>query len=447
MLYFFIGIAGSGMSAIAQYLKGKGHDVCGSDRIFSKPEGQDTKQKLEKLGIACHIQGETLPSPQTDFVVISTAIEDTVYEYAGAKKMGLKIIHRSDLLAEICNQNYTIAVSGTSGKSTTTAMIYCILEKNGMSPSLISGAGLSELQKQGFIGNASVGKSSYLVIEADESDGTITKYKPQVGIILNIDKDHKEISELIPLFQTFKDNTQKALITNLDNNRSAALSIGIDFSCKLVSNNQAVDLTESISGISFYNKGTKFEIPIAGLYNVENAMAAITVARVLGITDKNIAFALKQYQGIYRRFTILKQKNGITIIDDYAHNPAKIAASITSAQKLSKRVLAWFQPHGFAPSKLIKNELIATLTNILRDNDQIFFSKIYYAGGTADKTISAQEFANAIALNGKKAFYIPERDDFAKQIVKIAQSRDIRLLMGARDPSLADFAKDICELL
>ena len=447
MLYFFIGIAGSGMSAIAQYLKGKGHDIMGSDRIFLKPEGDRTRQKLENLGIKCYKQGETTPPPQTDFVVVSTAIEETVHEYAQAKKLGLKIIHRSDLLAKICSENFTIAVSGTSGKSTTTAMIYCILEKNGFSPSMISGAGLTELQTKGLIGNAAVGKSKYLIIETDESDGTITKYQPQIGIILNIDKDHKEIKDLIPLFNTFKNNTQQTLITNLDNKFSAQLSTGNNFSSHTPCQNYAENISGNINGISFTSNQTKFEIPIIGQYNVENAMAAISVARLLNIPDNKIAAALKQYQGIYRRFSIVKQKNGITIIDDYAHNPAKIAASITSAQKLSKRVLAWFQPHGFAPSKLIKNELIETLSQILRPDDQIYFSKIYYAGGTADQSISAEEFAIAIASNGKNAYYIPERNDFANKIIKTAQQGDLILLMGARDPSLESFAKQLSQML
>ena len=197
MKYFFIGIAGSGMSAVAQYLKGKGHEVSGSDRLFLTDTDNETRQKLEALGIKCYPQGEGVLDADTDFAVVSTAIEDTVKEYKAAKDGGVKILHRSDLLAEICNKNFTIAVAGTSGKSTTTAMIFHVLKECGFEPSLITGAGLISLQNKGLIGNAFVGKSDILVIETDESDGTIIKYKPKIGLILNIDKDHKEISELV----------------------------------------------------------------------------------------------------------------------------------------------------------------------------------------------------------------------------------------------------------
>lgn len=447
MKYFFIGIAGSGMSAIAQYLAGKGHTVEGSDRIFLKPEGQDSRQKLEAEGIRCYVQGESKIDLDTDFVVVSTAIEDTVPEYAFAKQHGIKVLHRSDLLAEICAQNHTIAVAGTSGKSTTTAMIYSILQQCGLSPSLITGAGLVSLQEQGKIGNAAVGTSDILVIETDESDGTIVKYRPEIGVILNIDRDHKPIEELMPLFLTFAEHTQKTLIVNLDNERSATFSRGEgnDFSCKIKCTNFAENFTQTMDGISFESNGTQFKISSIGRHNMENALAAITVARLFNINDADIARALANYSGIYRRNRIIGSRNGITIMDDFAHNPAKISASLSACQGISERVIAWFQPHGFAPSRLMKDELIQKLSALLRPQDVIVFSQIYYAGGTADKSISAQEFADGIAAGGKNALYIPDRAALLPYLKSTVRTGDIILLMGARDPSLADFAEGIKE--
>ena len=447
MKYFFIGIAGSGMSAIAQYLAGKGHTVEGSDRIFLKPEGQDSRQKLEAEGIRCYVQGESKIDLDTDFVVVSTAIEDTVPEYAFAKQNGIKVLHRSDLLAEICEQNRTIAVAGTSGKSTTTAMIYSILQQCGLSPSLITGAGLVSLQEQGKIGNAAVGTSDILVIETDESDGTIVKYRPEIGLILNIDRDHKPIEELLPLFLTFADHTKKTLIVNLDNERSARFSRGEgnDFSCKIECTNFAENFTQTIEGITFESDGTRFKINSIGRHNMENALAAISVARLFNINDADIARALANYSGIYRRNRIIGSRNGITIMDDFAHNPAKISASLSACQTISDRVIAWFQPHGFAPSRMMKDELIQKLSALLRPQDIIVFSQIYYAGGTADKSISAQEFADGISANGKTALYIPARTALLPYLQSTARTGDIILLMGARDPSLGDFAETIKE--
>ena len=441
MKYFFIGISGSGMSAIAQYLVGKGHIVEGSDRIFLKKEGQDSLKKLSLEGIKCYPQGETTPALDTDYVVISTAIEDNVPEYAFARQNGIKIMHRSDLLAEICNQNRTIAVSGTSGKSSTTAMIFSILNDCGLHPSLISGAGLVSLQEKGKIGNAAVGQSNILVIETDESDGTIVKYKPETGVILNIDRDHKPIEELIPLFQTFANNTVKTLIVNSDNPRSAALSKNPvnDFSCE----KQCKNFSQSLNGITFENNNTKFSLSLIGRHNMENALAAITVARLYGISDDKIVNSLTNYKGIYRRNRIIYHKNNITIMDDFAHNPAKICATLSACQTVAKRVIAWFQPHGFAPSRLMKNELIEKLSALLRKDDIMIFSKIYYAGGTADKSISAQEFTDGIVANGKNSIYIPERTELIPYLKTQVKTDDLILLMGARDPSLDFFAQEV----
>jgi UDP-N-acetylmuramate--alanine ligase len=187
---FFIGVAGTGMSAIAQYLQGIGKNVSGSDRQFKTEVTNETQQKLETEGIQCFPQDGTGITKNTDLIVVSTAIEDTVEEVVKAKQLGIPIIRRSTLLAMIAESKKTIAVGGTSGKSTTVAMIYEILAYAGMEPGIISGAGLTRLIKQGKIGNAAVGKGEWLVIEADESDGSIVQYKPEVGVLLNIDKEH-----------------------------------------------------------------------------------------------------------------------------------------------------------------------------------------------------------------------------------------------------------------
>src|SRR4030095_7061731 len=205
---FFIGVAGAGMSALSQYRQGIGKSVSGSDRYFKAAEFNETKEKLEAEGIRCFLQDGTGITNKTDLIVVSTAIEDTVYEVQKAKQLNIPIIKRSELLALMAESKRTIAIGGTSGKSTTTAMLFAILEYAGMQPSIISGAGLTSIIKEGKIGNAKVGAGEWLVIEADESDGSIIQYKPELGLLLNIDKDHQEIDELMGLFTTFKHNSK-----------------------------------------------------------------------------------------------------------------------------------------------------------------------------------------------------------------------------------------------
>src|SRR6476659_11053845 len=201
---FFIGVAGTGMSAIAQYLAGTGKKVSGSDRYFKQGEYNETKEKLEAEGIECFLQDGTGITNETDLIVVSTAIEDTVYEVQKAKQLNIPIIKRSELLSLISKSKKTIAVGGTSGKSTTSAMLFYILEKAGLEPSIISGAGLVSIIKEGKIGNAKVGNGEWLVIEADESDGSIVQYEPEIGLLLNVEKDHKEMNVLMDILSTLK---------------------------------------------------------------------------------------------------------------------------------------------------------------------------------------------------------------------------------------------------
>src|SRR5579863_4383809 len=221
---FFIGIAGTGMSAIAQYLSGTGKQVSGSDRYFHPGVYNDTREKLEALGIQCFLQDGQGINNMTDLVVISTAVEDTVPEVQKAAELNIPIIKRSELLALIAASKKTIAVGGTSGKSTTCAMLFDILQYAGLDPSIISGAGLIRIMKEGRIGNAKAGRGEWLVIEADESDGSIVQYKPEVGVLLNVDKDHKEMDVLMEIFGQFRNNTQRLFIVNLAQSASRQLS-------------------------------------------------------------------------------------------------------------------------------------------------------------------------------------------------------------------------------
>lgn len=445
---FFIGVAGVGMSAIAQYLKGIGKEVSGSDRYFHPNEFNKTKGQLEKEDINCFLQDGSGITDKTDLIVVSTAIEDTVYEVQKAKELGIPIIKRSELLSIIAKSKKTIAVAGTSGKSTTSAMLYQILLDADFEPSIISGAGLTSIIKQGKIGNAAIGKGEWLIIEADESDGSVVQYEPEIGLLLNIDKDHQEIDELIELFTIFKNNKKSLFIVNQSNALAKSLSENPqnDFGFE---NKRAGFSAENFKqdglSLTFEIQAQKFQMNSLGQHSVENATAAIAVANQIGIDLKTCADSLATYEGIYRRHQILGQKDGVWVIDDYAHNPAKCAASIKACQPLAKKVIAWFQPHGYKPTRFLKDDFIQEIADALRPQDEIWMSEIFYAGGTAVKDISANELIEGIKTKGKKAHFVEDRNDLVNALKPELNNDTVLLLMGARDPSLEEFCKNVYE--
>lgn len=443
---FFIGVAGSGMSALAQYLSGSGVQVSGSDRFFVPSEPNEIRDKLEAAGIRCFPQDGSGITSQTDLVVVSTAIEDSVPEVMKARALGIPVIKRSELLALIADSCKTIAVGGTSGKSTTSAMLFHILRKAGMDPSIISGAGLTSLIKEGLIGNAHVGKGDWLVIEADESDGSIVQYHPEIGLLLNIDKDHQEIDELISLFTRFKENCKDRFVVNRSHPLTRQLSqdISLDFSTSTEKAAcMATDFMQSGLSITFSINGYPFRLQSVGRHTMENAVAAVSVACQLGVSLETCAEALLTYEGIYRRHQVLGDHNGLMVIDDYAHNPVKCAASIAACQPLAPRVVAWFQPHGYGPTRFLKNDFIAEIASVLRPDDEIWMSEIYYAGGTAVKDISAADLVEGIRARGCRAYFVADRNRFLSEAGPHLHPPCVLLLMGARDPGLEAFAQQV----
>lgn len=461
---FFIGIAGTGMSAIAQYLAGIGKTVSGSDRYFTPDTPNETREKLAAEGISCFVQDGSGITGLTDLVVVSTAIEDTVYEVKKAKEMGIPILKRSDVLALISESKKTIAVGGTSGKSTVSAMIFDVLEYAGLHPSIISGAGLTTLIKRGKIGNAIAGKGDWLVIEADESDGSIVKYHPEIGLLLNIDKDHQEIDELMRLFGEFRDHTKTRFITNQSNPLAARLSVDSrnDFGLEeqpAAATNREYNEQRPAAGhtgrnfrqqgftIEFEADAVAFKMNAPGRHSMENALATLAVVQTVGISAQQCAEVLARYEGIYRRHQLIAQRNGVAVIDDYAHNPAKCAASIRACQPIAPKVIAWFQPHGYGPTRFLRADFVEEIARALRPEDEIWMSEIFYAGGTAVKDISAADLINDLKLKGANAFFEEDREMLATTLRSRIQSPCVILLMGARDPGLEAFAKRFTQQL
>ena len=442
---FFIGVAGAGMSAIAQYLQGIGKRVAGSDRFFREGEENEMQTRLEAAGITCYVQDGSGITDATDLIVVSTAVEDTVPEVQKARQLGIPIIRRSELLALIAASKKTIAVGGTSGKSTTSAMLFDILAHAGLEPSIISGAGLVKIIREGKIGNAKVGQGDWLVIEADESDGSIVQYKPEIGLLLNVDKDHKEIATLMDIFTTFRNNSRQ-FIVNLSHPLAATLSTGnpYDFSTMpgLSTRYEAKNFEQQGLHISFTINDVPFHLSLLGRHNMENALAAVAVAAAAGVELTTAAEALTSYEGIYRRNQVLGNKNGVWVIDDFAHNPVKCAAAIRACQPIALKVIAWLQPHGFAPTKFLRHDFVKEIAAALRPDDEIWMSEIFYAGGTTTKDISAGDLINDLKSAGSNAFFCADRGELLNQLRPHFTDNCVLLLMGARDPSLEFFARD-----
>jgi len=433
------------MSALAQIHAMDGSPATGSDRLFDHGGNQALKARLEALGIRLFPQDGSAVTRETELAVLSTAIEDDNPEVTAAKRLGVPIMHRSELLARHVAQMRAIAVTGTSGKSTVAAMIFEILEAAGRSPSVITGGNLIALQKRGLHGNAWRGKSDLLVVEADESDGSLLNYRPAVGVFLNLTKDHKEVPVMKEFLRKFRGNVRTALVNADDPNLSG---FGGDSTFGLEKGQVRAELVGLSAGESrFRIAGEEFVLPWPGRYNVANAVAAVAAAVNEGVSLADCRRALGSYQGVARRFQSLGRARGVEVVDDFAHNPAKVAAALTAAHLRAERVLAVYQPHGFAPTRLLKGELIEAFAAALRTEDRLWLPDIYYVGGTTSKDISSKDVVEPLQGRGKKAFHVPRRADIVEQVAAQARAGDLVLVMGARDPSLTDFAHDILRAL
>lgn len=443
----FVGVAGTGMSALAQLRAAEGCAVTGSDRQADGGSLGETGRRLEAAGVRLYPQDGSGVAAGTTRVIVSTAIEKDNADLARAARLGVPVVHRADELGAVAGARRTIAVAGTSGKSTVTAMIFHILESAGRAPSLVTGAALPSLRAKGLLGNAWLGASDLLVIEADESDGTIDRYKPHLGVLLNVSKDHKELSELLSLFRGFRERSELFVLNHDADALSPFRDRSLTFGFKAGARWRATDLSLTPDASEFTLDGARFRVPLIGAYNAENALAATAAALALGVPRDACAAALRTFSGVARRFELVGEAGGVAVIDDFAHNPEKVKAALAAAHLRAKRVLAVFQLHGFAPARFLKDEFIAAFKEAMGPDDAAWFPDIYYAGGTAAKDISAERYADELTALGIKATYAPQRERIPDEIASLARQGDLVLVMGARDPSLSELASRILAAL
>ena len=441
--FHYAGLAGSGMSALAQFQAMMGGRVSGSDRAFDRGERAELRLQLQRLGIEIMPQDGSGVTDDCAALIVSTAVEEKVADFATARAKNIPVVHRSELLAHFVASYRTVAVSGTSGKSTVTAMVFEILESAGRDPSVITGGDLRLLQARGLPGNAFAGGSDLLVVEADESDGSLVRYAPAVGVILNLQRDHKEMEEVAAMFAVLRARSREALVVGEDGNLDALAGGALRFGFGPRAGIRGVNVELIPSGSSFTVDDVAFALPVPGRHNVANALAAIAAARTLDVPLADMVAPLASFQGVGRRFQTVGAARGVTVIDDFAHNADKIAAALATAKLNASRVLAVYQPHGYGPTRFLRRDFVDTFTRELRPGDRLWMLEVFYAGGTASRDFSAADIVEEIAENGVKAEFAPSRAWLAARIAEEARAGDVVLVMGARDPSLTDFAREI----
>ena len=458
--YFFVGIGGSGMSALADLVRRAGHAVSGSDRGFDRGEVPEKFKALTQSGIAMHRQNGAGVVQGVDYVVVSSAVEESIPDIQNARKLGIPVLKRAELLSSLFNAKRGIGIAGTSGKSTVTGMTGWMLYAMGLGPTIANGGVMPNFtgHSASLLGNAVGGTSDLFVAEMDESDGTIALFNPAIAVLNNITLDHKPFDVIEPLFRDFLLRAREGAVINLDDERAAkmanhhpwTITVGIENPAATLN---AVNLKHHIGGISFDIQDLRNQsihhchIEVPGRHNVSNALAALAVAVALNEKLPKAIKALESFKGIKRRLEMLGMAGQVTVIDDFGHNPDKIKASLETLTAHPGRILVMFQPHGFGPMKMMRKELVEVFAAGLRPQDKLVMPEIFYAGGTVTRDISSNDLITDIKALGASAHFTNTRDDAGEFLLQNAQPGDRIVVMGARDDTLTEFASGLLRSL
>ena len=452
-----VGIGGIGMSGIAEIMINLGYTVQGSDMR----ESANVKRLREK-GATVHIGHVADNVAGTSAVIISSAIKDDNVEVQAARAAGIPVVRRADMLAEIIRLKWTVAVAGTHGKTTTTTMVAALLDGAGIDPTVIYGGIINA-----YDSNAKAGSGDWIVLEADESDGTFTKIRPTIAIVTNMDPEHMEhygsMDALRAALDSYvgnitfygfgllcTDHTEvAAMVARVSDRR--LITYGYNRQADL----RAVNLLPSANGVTFdvmirarLTAGERMIeqvfLPMAGEHNVSNALAAISVAVELGATNEQIRDSFAGFGGVKRRFTPAGEWNGIKIIDDYAHHPVEITACLKAARAIQgdKRVIAVSQPHRY--SRL--NDLFDDFAQCYREADIAIITPVFAAGEDPIEDINEVTLVDSIKGHGHKAAHVLADLDALPALIKdIAQPGDMIVCMGAG--SISAHANELVEKL
>ena len=454
--YFFCGVGGSGMLPLALIVQARGHAVAGSDRSLDQGRMGAKFDFLKAHGVALFPQDGSGVTRPEQIVVASAAVEDTVPDVAAARRVGAPLVFRAQLLSELFNAaKISVGVAGTSGKSTTTGMIGWILHQAGRDPTIMNGAVMKNFVTEAVPFASAVVGGDLFVSEVDESDGSIARYTASVAVLNNISEDHKSMAELRELFAGFVDRAARVVL-NLDNGETAALAAGLpagkaatyslsDPAADLL----AGDITPGPMSIDFTvtdrasGQRAQVHLPAPGRHNVSNALAAIGAARACGVSLAQAAEALATFSGVRRRMELVGTAGGVTVIDDFAHNPDKIAATLATLHAFPGRLLVIFQPHGFGPLKQMKDAFVDGFADGLAEDDVLIMPDPVYYGGTTDRSVSSGDITAAVAGRGRTAMAFADRARCGDELIKLARPGDRIVVMGARDDTLSTFAAEL----
>ena len=446
----FVGIGGAGMSSLAAVLAARGAQVTGSDRDHDRGVNAPLFRWLTEHGIRVLAQDGTGVRAGVTEVVASGAVEAQVSELQAARAGGLPVRHRSELLAEILHAGRGVAVAGTSGKSTVTAMIAWILRDAGLDPTFVGGAPLIDrgIRPQGtWPGPAAWnGGGEVAVVEADESDGSLVRYWAEVGVVTNVSADHRPLPELRQMFRRFATAARGCLVVPAAGPESAALvpcpgARRVRFGRSADAEVRAERIEIGRDGASFRVKAVPFRLGLPGRFNVENALAAVAVARHFGVPDRRSAQALEAFPGLSRRMERVGEARGVEVIDDFAHNPDKVVSALEALRVPSGRLRLVFQLHGFAPARMHRRGLVEAFSAGLRQGDRLYLLPIYFAGGTVGRDVSSADYAADLCRAGVDAVVAQRDDALLRRLAADCEAGDRAVIMGARDPSLRDLAR------
>lgn len=434
----FIGIGGAGMSPLAKMMLEHGYEVTGSDR-----ENSEIIEGLEKLGAKVMLGGQKAENVRgKDAVVVSTAISFDNPEVLAAKDLGIRKLHRSDINAALVNAYKGIAVAGAHGKTTTTSMLGVALTHAGASPSVVVGGEMPDLGT-----NAVLGKSDYLVSEADESDGSFLKLHPFISVVTNVEDDHMDhygtMENIIKAFHQFIENTRDGgwavLCMDNENLRNIVKTIDkkyLTYAIDHAADYRAKDIAMEGTGIAFdvwhgSERLGHVALNIPGRHNVLDALACIVTGLSIGVPFEKLAAGLAAFHGAKRRFQTKGKEGGVWVVDDYAHHPTEIAATLKAAKETNpKRLICVFQPHRYSRTQLLYEEFGRAFISA----DVLFLTDVYAAGEAPIAGISGQTIESEVERQtAAKPIYVKKREDLAPTLKDFVQAGDLVITMGAGD--------------
>ncbi|WP_317854703.1 UDP-N-acetylmuramate--L-alanine ligase [Chakrabartyella piscis] len=436
---YFIGIGGISMSGLAEILSNRGFTVSGSDMKTSQ-----TVEHLQNQGIVVHIgQKRGNITPSVTQVIYTAAISETNPEWLEAKELGIPMMERAEFLGQLMSEYAnSVAVAGTHGKTTTTSMVAEILLAAKTDPTITVGGMLPTIGS-----NLRIGNSSYFVAEACEYHNSFLHLSPYVGIVLNVEADHLDffgtLEHIYESFQKFgkKIQTKGVLLVNqtisnlhfLIDNLDCTVEIfgtanGADWVAKNIVHNPDGGNTFDVYYHNEFVTSVLLHVP--GMHNIENALASIGAAHYLGIAPEVYTKGLEHFHGTDRRFQYKGEKDGVLVIDDYAHHPTELSVTLAAAKTREKnRIFCVFQPHTFSRTKFLFDEF----ANAFGDADEVIIAKIYAAREVDDGSISGADLAEAIAKTGKSARYFETFDEISDYVKEHCKAGDMLLTAGAGD--------------